>query len=249
MFWTGPWRFARLAMAALAMIAGLLATTPETAKAAPYAAFVMDARTGEVLHTSNADRRLHPASLTKMMTLYLAFEALETLLLEDDSPYALLPNDPAKLHEMVMDSFEIVLKGIQTAEDAVLAAEHGVDGIVCSNHGGRQLDNCIAPLTALPEIVKVVDEVNVARRKDGLLRATTRRSCGQQPTPQPSVKTRARRGGCLAKWRGGGRRHAAPARDQLAPGDQRRHNEWRQGRSVHQARPGRAHAARAGSPA
>ncbi len=77
MFWTGPWRFARLAMAALAMIAGLLATTPETAKAAPYAAFVMDARTGEVLHTSNADRRLHPASLTKMMTLYLAIEAVK----------------------------------------------------------------------------------------------------------------------------------------------------------------------------
>ena len=49
MFWTGPWRFARLAMAALAMIAGLLATTPETAKAAPYAAFVMDARDREVI--------------------------------------------------------------------------------------------------------------------------------------------------------------------------------------------------------
>ena len=37
--------------------------------AAPYAAMVMDARTGEVLHARNADTRLHPASLTKMMTL------------------------------------------------------------------------------------------------------------------------------------------------------------------------------------
>lgn len=45
-------------------------------RAAPYAAMVMDARTGEVLHARNADTRLHPASLTKMMTLYIAFEAI-----------------------------------------------------------------------------------------------------------------------------------------------------------------------------
>nr|WP_207496899.1 D-alanyl-D-alanine carboxypeptidase family protein [Yoonia tamlensis] len=38
---------------------------------------VMDARTGEVLHSRNADTRLHPASLTKMMTMYIAFQALE----------------------------------------------------------------------------------------------------------------------------------------------------------------------------
>lgn len=44
--------------------------------AAPYAAMVMDARSGEVLHSRNADTRLHPASLTKMMTLYVAFEAI-----------------------------------------------------------------------------------------------------------------------------------------------------------------------------
>ncbi|MEL6642950.1 MAG: D-alanyl-D-alanine carboxypeptidase family protein [Pseudomonadota bacterium] len=45
--------------------------------AAPYAAMVIDARSGEVLHSRNADTRLHPASLTKMMTLYIAFEAVE----------------------------------------------------------------------------------------------------------------------------------------------------------------------------
>lgn len=47
------------------------------AVAAPYAAMVMDARTGEVLHSRNADTRLHPASLTKMMTLYVVFQAIE----------------------------------------------------------------------------------------------------------------------------------------------------------------------------
>ncbi len=48
------------------------------ADAAPYAALVMDMRTGEVVHAEGADRQQHPASLTKMMTLYLTFEALET---------------------------------------------------------------------------------------------------------------------------------------------------------------------------
>lgn len=55
----------------------LLVVLPLSAIAAPYAAFVIDARTGEVLHARNADTRLHPASLTKMMTLYLAFQAIE----------------------------------------------------------------------------------------------------------------------------------------------------------------------------
>ena len=45
---------------------------PLASFAAPYAAMVMDARTGEIIHSRNADTRLHPASLTKMMTLYLA---------------------------------------------------------------------------------------------------------------------------------------------------------------------------------
>jgi D-alanyl-D-alanine carboxypeptidase len=50
---------------------------PVGGNAAPYAAMVMDARTGEVLHSRNADTRLHPASLTKMMTLYVVFDAVE----------------------------------------------------------------------------------------------------------------------------------------------------------------------------
>ncbi|MCR9145976.1 MAG: D-alanyl-D-alanine carboxypeptidase [Rhodobacteraceae bacterium] len=55
----------------------MLVILPLSAAAAPYAALVMDARTGEVLHSRNADTRLHPASLTKMMTLYVVFEAVE----------------------------------------------------------------------------------------------------------------------------------------------------------------------------
>ena len=46
--------------------------------AAPYAAIVIDTDTGKVLHSENANTRLHPAGLTKLATLYAAFEAVET---------------------------------------------------------------------------------------------------------------------------------------------------------------------------
>lgn len=50
----------------------------------------------------------------------------------------------------------IVVKGIMSAEDAVRAADEGIDGIVVSNHGGRQLDGLPASLEVLPEIVDAV---------------------------------------------------------------------------------------------
>jgi isopentenyl diphosphate isomerase/L-lactate dehydrogenase-like FMN-dependent dehydrogenase len=53
-------------------------------------------------------------------------------------------------------SLPIILKGILTEEDARLAVERGVDGIVVSNHGGRQLDTAIPSIEALPEIVEAV---------------------------------------------------------------------------------------------
>lgn len=59
------------------VVAACSATKPTVSDAAPYAAYVMDARTGETLYETNAETRLHPASLTKMMTLYIAFEAIE----------------------------------------------------------------------------------------------------------------------------------------------------------------------------
>lgn len=51
---------------------------------------------------------------------------------------------------------KLVLKGILTAEDAILAADQGVDAIVVSNHGARQLDRTVTPIDALEEIVSAV---------------------------------------------------------------------------------------------
>lgn len=51
----------------------------------------------------------------------------------------------------------ILLKGIQHPDDAKLAIQHGADGVIVSNHGGRQLDRAIGSLDALPAIVSAVD--------------------------------------------------------------------------------------------
>jgi lactate 2-monooxygenase len=50
----------------------------------------------------------------------------------------------------------IVLKGILSAADAARAADAGIEGIVVSNHGGRQVDGAIAALDALPEVAQAV---------------------------------------------------------------------------------------------
>lgn len=51
---------------------------------------------------------------------------------------------------------KLLVKGVLVAEDAKLALAHGADGVVVSNHGGRQLDGAMAAIDALPEIVEAV---------------------------------------------------------------------------------------------
>jgi 4-hydroxymandelate oxidase len=52
---------------------------------------------------------------------------------------------------------KIVLKGIVTHEDAQLCLEHGVDGVIVSNHGGRAQETGLATLSSLPEVVTAID--------------------------------------------------------------------------------------------
>jgi len=60
--------------------------------------------------------------------------------------------------ERVRRKFDIplILKGIATAEDALIAVEHGVDCVYVSNHGGRQLDQGVGSIEVLPEVVEAV---------------------------------------------------------------------------------------------
>ena len=69
--------------------------------------------------------------------------------------------DPSLTWEAVswlrsITALPIVLKGIMTPQDARLAHEHGADGVIVSNHGGRQLDGAEATLHALPRVAEAV---------------------------------------------------------------------------------------------
>ncbi|XP_021949830.1 peroxisomal (S)-2-hydroxy-acid oxidase GLO5 isoform X2 [Folsomia candida] len=64
-------------------------------------------------------------------------------------------------------TMKLVLKGILTGEDATLAVENKVDGIIVSNHGGRQLDCVLPPIDALAEVVAAVGKSDCEVYMDG----------------------------------------------------------------------------------
>jgi D-alanyl-D-alanine carboxypeptidase len=98
------------------VIAAVVLGPPGQAQAR-YAAIVMDAETGTVLHAANADTRNYPASLTKMMTLYMTFEAL------DQGRLTLHQRLPVSRRAQGMTPSKLYLQAGQTirVEDAVLA--------------------------------------------------------------------------------------------------------------------------------
>jgi 4-hydroxymandelate oxidase len=67
----------------------------------------------------------------------------------------------------------VLVKGILHPEDARLAAQLGVAGLIVSNHGGRQLDGAVATLDALPEIVAATSGTNLDIIVDGGIRRGT----------------------------------------------------------------------------
>jgi (S)-mandelate dehydrogenase len=67
---------------------------------------------------------------------------------------------------------KLLIKGVLTAADAERAASLGCDGIVVTNHGGRQLDSCVAPIDVLPEIVAAVSGRLAVLLDSGVRRGT-----------------------------------------------------------------------------
>jgi L-lactate dehydrogenase (cytochrome) len=70
----------------------------------------------------------------------------------------------------------LVIKGILDARDARIAVDHGANGIIVSNHGGRQLDGAVAPLRVLPKVLEACPDVPVmldsgVRRGSDVLKA------------------------------------------------------------------------------
>jgi D-alanyl-D-alanine carboxypeptidase len=126
---------ARLGLFLIAAI-WLLVILPLSAIAAPYAAYVIDARTGKVLHARNADTRLHPASLTKMMTLYIAFEAIERGEISLDTDVTISQNaasePPSKLGlrpgQKIALRYLIRAAAVKSANDAATAIGEAIGG-------------------------------------------------------------------------------------------------------------------------
>ena len=114
----------------------VLLILPLSAMAAPYAAYVIDARTGEVLHSNNADTRLHPASLTKMMTLYIAFEAIKRGEISIDNKVKISSNaasePPSKLGlksgQTIALRYLIRAAAVKSANDAATAIGEAIEG-------------------------------------------------------------------------------------------------------------------------
>ncbi|MFT5638069.1 MAG: D-alanyl-D-alanine carboxypeptidase [Paracoccaceae bacterium] len=118
------------------ILAAMLVFSGASVMAAPYAAMVIDARSGEVLHARNADTRLHPASLTKMMTLYVAFEAIKAGEITLDTKVSIskraAAEPPSKLGlkagQRIALRYLIRAAAVKSANDAATAIAEAVSG-------------------------------------------------------------------------------------------------------------------------
>lgn len=95
-----------------------------------------------------------PGSAVRNLVSPIPRESVQTFL-EIYSRPSLNWTDIAGLRDRT--SLPIVLKGILHPDDALQAVDHGVDGILVSNHGGRQVDGAISSIDALVDVAKAVD--------------------------------------------------------------------------------------------
>ena len=119
-----------------AILALALVFFASLAQAQQYAALVMDARTGKVLHATNADTRVHPASLTKMMTLYIVFDEIRRGRLSLDQKVTVSSHaaaePPSRLGlragQRIEVRYLIRAAAIKSANDAATALGEAVSG-------------------------------------------------------------------------------------------------------------------------
>ena len=133
-FWLGQYVRQFVVLVAMTFIAAC--GGPRATDAAPFAAYVMDARTGETLYSDNADTRLHPASLTKMMTLYITFQEIEAGRLSLDSMVTVSKNAAAqppsrlglKAGQKIQVRYLIRAAAVKSANDAAAALGDAIGG-------------------------------------------------------------------------------------------------------------------------
>ena len=168
-------------------VAAVLTLSADPINAAPYADIVVDANSGAVLHATNPDARRHPASLTKIMTLYLLFEQLDAGKLKLDTPLKVSAEasgqSPTKLGLKPGSSLAVedAIKGMVTrsANDAAVVVAEAIAGseddfarlMTRKAHALGMKDTVYKNASGLPED----DQITTARDQSTLGRAIQER--------------------------------------------------------------------------
>ena len=168
-------------------VAAVLTLSADPINAAPYADIVVDANSGAVLHATNPDARRHPASLTKIMTLYLLFEQLDAGKLKLDTPLKVSAEasgqSPTKLGLKPGSSLAVedAIKGMVTrsANDAAVVVAEAIAGseddfarlMTRKAHALGMKDTVYKNASGLPDD----DQVTTARDQSTLGRAIQER--------------------------------------------------------------------------
>lgn len=177
-FFVSPMIWRGLRAIAIVFLLLFLYTPPALAK---YASFVMDAETGRVVHSVNADTRNYPASLTKMMTLYLVFEALT------EKKWTLKTQLKVSARATRQPPSKLALRRGKTisVKNAILAlvtkSANDVATVIAENMSGRERDFAL--------------KMTAKARKLGMKRTTFRNASG---LPNRSQLSTARDMGTLA---------------------------------------------------
>lgn len=164
---------ARLAVTRVALLTILLAPLP--ALAAKYEAIVIDARTGAVLYEENADSSTYPASLTKMMTLYMTFDALDKGRLTLDQAL------PVSAHAQAQRPTKLGLRAGQR-----LKVEHAILGMVTKSAN----DAAVVLAEALGGSESRFAEMMTAKARELGMRHTVFRNANGWPNPEQRTTAR-----------------------------------------------------------
>ncbi len=170
----------------LALLCLSLPLTAIRAQAATHANILVDAETGEVLEALNADAQTYPASLTKMMTLYLTFEALHSGRLSwdqrlvisknanDKEPYkfAIGAGNTISVREAVMGMVVLSTNDAATAVAETLAGSEAAFGVVMTAraHALGMNDTVFTNPSGLPDPAQVTTATDMARLGLALIR-------------------------------------------------------------------------------
>ncbi len=133
-----------------------------------------------------ADVAMHPAWFFRVLMKYLTTIGLPRNENYPDPYRRPVTRDPSTREFMRQDSLcwddirvfrdkwpgVLMLKGINRTDDALKAIEYGVDGLIVSNHGGRNMDSAVASIDALPEIADAVGDRGTVLLDSGVRRGS-----------------------------------------------------------------------------